>query len=148
MSDVERARRTVTQFPPGMRVRHAGEQWPEAFRTGTGRVEEAFIVQGVHVEVKVRKDDGTLHQWSAWTVKPVGDREIDSEECAAIVGVAPGSWTAYVRAGRPVHRPAPQPVRRVGRTPLWSEQAVRAWQAARPGQGARLDLPAKAGESR
>ena len=45
--------------------------------------------------------------------------------------IEPGTWSAYVARGR-----APQPVRYVGRTPVWAPGQVRAWLASRPGQGA------------
>lgn len=53
-------------------------------------------------------------------------------EAAEIAGVKPKTWSGYV-----ARKQAPGPVRRVGRTPLWDEQEVRAWAAARPGQGSR-----------
>lgn len=65
---------------------------------------------------------------------------LTSDECARIVGVSRDTWTAYVRARRPKHAPPPMPVRTIGRTPVWSEEDVRAWAGARPGRGARLDL--------
>ena len=44
--------------------------------------------------------------------------------------IAAGTWRAYVARGE-----APQPARRVGRTPLWDDEEIRAWVEARPGPG-------------
>lgn len=49
------------------------------------------------------------------------------------IRIEPATWRSYVSRGQ-----APQPVRRVGRTPLWDPTDILAWE--RPGQGARTDL--------
>lgn len=59
-------------------------------------------------------------------------------EAAEIAGVRPNTWSSYVARGQ-----APAPTRRVGRTPLWSEDDVRQWVASRPGQGSRSTLRAR-----
>lgn len=53
-------------------------------------------------------------------------------EAAVLAGVKPKTWSGYVTRGQ-----APAPVRRVGRTPLWDADEVRAWVRSRPGQGSR-----------
>lgn len=58
--------------------------------------------------------------------------EIERAEAAAIRGVTVDTWSSYVSRGQ-----APQPVRYVGRTPLWSEAEVRDHTANLPGRGAR-----------
>lgn len=40
----------------GRRVRHAGEQYPDAYSRGTGTVVEHKIMSGGHVEYRVRRD--------------------------------------------------------------------------------------------
>lgn len=59
----------------------------------------------------------------------MGDR-ITRSEAAAIAGVAPDTFSAYVNRGH-----APKAVAHVGRTGLWDADEVRAWQDSRPGQG-------------
>lgn len=44
--------------------------------------------------------------------------------------ISPATWRSYVARGL-----APEPARRVGRTPVWDPAAVRGWQDARPGRG-------------
>jgi len=46
--------------------------------------------------------------------------------------VAPSSWSAYVTRGR-----APEPVRYVGRTPVWSPADVQQWADEARGHGWR-----------
>lgn len=58
--------------------------------------------------------------------------EIQRGEAAAIAGVAPDTWSAYV-----AREQAPKPTRHVGRTPLWDEAEVRQWASSRPGSGSR-----------
>lgn len=67
-------------------------------------------------------------------------REITTAEVLTILaeaerGISAGTWRAYVARGQ-----APAPARRVGNTPVWDEDVVRAWTRTRPGQGARTDL--------
>lgn len=42
------------------------------------------------------------------------------------------AWSSYVTRGY-----APEPARRIGRTPLWTAQQIDDWLTARPGQGVR-----------
>jgi hypothetical protein len=60
------------------------------------------------------------------------DREWIAKQCADAWGVKPNTWRAYVARGQ-----APQPIRRVGSTPVWDPAQVTGW--PRPGQGARTD---------
>lgn len=59
--------------------------------------------------------------------------EWTAQECADAWGVKPPTWRSYVSRGQ-----APQPVRRIGSTPLWNPAEVTGYQ--RPGSGARTDL--------
>lgn len=70
------------------------------------------------------------------------DRELTADQVVATISrFQPGTtmtartWRSYVSRGR-----APEPVRHVGRTPLWNPDDVLAWLHNRPGQGARTDL--------
>ena len=61
---------------------------------------------------------------------------LTTDEVAERVGISTSTWSAYVSRGH-----APPADLRVGRTPLWRVETIRSWQAARPGRGARTDLP-------
>lgn len=63
------------------------------------------------------------------------DQYMTTQEAAAAASVQPSTWRSYVARGQ-----APAPATHVGSTPLWDTAQVRAWVAARPGQGARTDL--------
>lgn len=59
-----------------------------------------------------------------------------ANQCAEHCGIEGGTWRSYVNRGQ-----APQAVDELdSRTPLWDAEAVREWNDARPGQGARVDL--------
>ncbi len=65
-------------------------------------------------------------------LESTADEEWTAEKCAEYVGVQPVTWRSY--SYRPTREnPAPAPVRHIGRTPLWSANAVREWKAKRPG---------------
>lgn len=69
------------------------------------------------------------------------DEEIvGNDAAAAYVGVRPGTWRPYVLRGK-----APEPDRREISSghalPVWKRSTLDEWLAARPGQGARTDLP-------
>lgn len=58
------------------------------------------------------------------------DVEWIAQECADYLGIKLRTWHSYVK--RPGKRnPAPQPVRMVGRTPVWLAGDVKAWAATR-----------------
>ncbi len=57
-------------------------------------------------------------------------REITSGEVVELTGVARKTFSGYVARGQ-----APKPIRHVGRTPVWDEDEIKAWQANRPGRG-------------
>lgn len=59
-------------------------------------------------------------------------RQITSSEAAALAGVKVKTFFGYVARGQ-----APEPVRHVGRTPLWDASKIEEWVATRPGKGAR-----------
>lgn len=47
-------------------------------------------------------------------------------DCAAYLNIAPNTWHRYVK--RPgVKNPTPQPVKYVGRTPVWNPAEVTEW---------------------
>ena len=49
--------------------------------------------------------------------------------------IARDTWSSDVS-----RKQAPEPARRIGRTPVWKPSAVREWAANRPGEGYRTDL--------
>jgi hypothetical protein len=63
------------------------------------------------------------------------DVQLSSREAAAIWGIAPSTWRAYVADGL-----APQPDGRFGSQNWWWRSTVVEALADRPGQGARSDL--------
>ncbi|MFS0703248.1 helix-turn-helix transcriptional regulator [Cellulomonas sp. 179-A 9B4 NHS] len=68
-------------------------------------------------------------------------RLITTEQAAALVGVSPSTWRAYLARRRQHGKGTiPEPVEYHGRTAMYDEDAVRAWHATRPGRGARTDL--------
>ena len=52
---------------------------------------------------------------------------ITREEAAAIGGIRPDTWSAYVSRGQ-----APRPTTHIGRTPLWDHGQVLEWALGRP----------------
>ena len=58
------------------------------------------------------------------------------QQCAEHVGIKASTWRSYVARDQ-----APQPIRRIGATPVWDAAQIRAWR--RPGQGSRTDLKAQ-----
>ena len=56
---------------------------------------------------------------------------VSGAEAAEIAGVAYRTWMSYVSRRQPKSDPAPEPARRVGRTPLWDREEVVAWQKRR-----------------
>ncbi len=55
-----------------------------------------------------------------------------AQQCAEYIGVEVRTWHSYVY--RPTKRnPAPEPVDKIGSTPVWDSDAVKVWHAARPG---------------
>lgn len=58
------------------------------------------------------------------------EMELTRSEVAERVGVTASTWGGYVSRGQ-----APEPVRRVGSTPLWRVRDVDAWQMSRRGRG-------------
>lgn len=59
-------------------------------------------------------------------------RELTSDEVAALAGVGRNTFLSYVSREQ-----APQPVRHVGRTPVWDAEEIDHWLKNRPGQGGR-----------
>ncbi|MEV8324494.1 hypothetical protein [Kitasatospora sp. NPDC056731] len=59
--------------------------------------------------------------------------EWTSRQCADYWGVKLKTWHGYV-----AREQAPQPSRRIGRTPIWDAGTVTSY--PRPGRGARTDL--------
>lgn len=65
------------------------------------------------------------------------------EDVARLAGVSPATIAAYLSRRR-----MPEPVMRLGPTPLSSRPIIRQWVAARPGQGRRPDRSERSGEVR
>lgn len=64
------------------------------------------------------------------------DEKLTVAEAAARVGIKPVTWRGYVHAGQ-----APQKDGEYDkRTPWWYASTVDAWNASRPGRGARTEL--------
>jgi|GEM_PF-6936837 len=105
-------------------LRHDGDPGPAQLVSGRARV-HVVPVPGIR---------------TTWTPPDGEPVEVgDVNEIAAILGVAPSTFIAYVNTGRPKHNPAPPAVTRdlaTGRL-LWDLAQVRAWQARRPGAGNR-----------
>ncbi|WP_037162414.1 hypothetical protein [Rhodococcoides fascians] len=60
----------------------------------------------------------------------MADTEWTAEECAEYLHIKLRTWHAYVkRPGKT--NPAPQPLRHIGRTPIWDAQAVHEYAANR-----------------
>jgi predicted DNA-binding transcriptional regulator AlpA len=55
-----------------------------------------------------------------------------SREAAALAGVKPSTWRAYVHRDQ-----APRPIEYVGRIPLWDRATVEAWMRRRPRKGTK-----------
>ncbi|WP_032380939.1 hypothetical protein [Rhodococcoides fascians] len=60
----------------------------------------------------------------------MADNEWTAEDCAEFISVQLRTWHGYVLRPSKTN-PAPQPIRHVGRTPIWDEKAVREWAANR-----------------
>jgi predicted DNA-binding transcriptional regulator AlpA len=99
--------------PDGSVRRLFFQEDPGTWLRGLGRI----LHGGAVVPVVVRDD---------------AEAVLTRDEVARRVGVSSGTWGGYVSRGQ-----APQPVRKVGATPLWSARAVDEWQASRPGRGGR-----------
>jgi hypothetical protein len=71
-----------------------------------------------------------------------GRRKMYHAAAAAHVGVQPSTWRRYVVEGR---TPAPDgtDLDRGHARPWWYPETLDAWQASRPGAGARTDLNRK-----
>ena len=67
-----------------------------------------------------------------WAPELTAGRLLGISDVAQLAGVSPATITAYLSRRR-----MPEPVMRVGHTPLWSRPVIRQWLAARPGQGRR-----------
>lgn len=65
-------------------------------------------------------------------------QEITSDEVAELAGVGRNTFLSYVS-----RKQAPQPVRHVGRTPVWDAEEIDHWLKNRPGQGDRTTDRAK-----
>ena len=67
-----------------------------------------------------------------WAPELTASRLLGIAEVARLAGVSPATITAYLSRRR-----MPEPVMRIGHTPMWSRPIVRQWLAQRPGQGVR-----------
>lgn len=82
---------------------------------------------------------------SAPTALPTGPaaevKLITTAQAAELVGIRPATWRYYLaRRRRDGKGQIPEPVEYHGATAMYDERAVLAWQANRPGRGARTDL--------
>ncbi|SLG40593.1 Uncharacterised protein [Mycobacteroides abscessus subsp. abscessus] len=61
-----------------------------------------------------------------------------AQHCADFLDVAPRTWHAYVK--RPNKKnPAPQPVIKIGTTPLWDPESVRVY-ASKRRRGTKIEI--------
>lgn len=67
-----------------------------------------------------------------WAPELSATRLLGITDVARIAGVTAATITAYLSRRR-----MPQPVTRIGTSPVWSRPVIRQWLAGRPGQGAR-----------
>jgi predicted DNA-binding transcriptional regulator AlpA len=67
-----------------------------------------------------------------WAPELTASRLLGIGDVARLAGVSPATITAYLSRRR-----MPEPVMRLGNTPVWSRPVIRQWLAARPGQGRR-----------
>ena len=83
----------------------------------------------------------------------VNDRKLLGPDVAEYLGIDPDTWRSYVNrakyereAGRdrPNLAPAPDGYEELSGRPWWWQSTIDAWNAIRPGRGARTDLPVKA----
>lgn len=56
--------------------------------------------------------------------KPPADNEWTADQCAEHLGIQRDTWTSYVYR-KAKGNAAPDPIRYIGRTPLWDAAAVR-----------------------
>jgi predicted DNA-binding transcriptional regulator AlpA len=61
--------------------------------------------------------------------------QLTAKEAAALAGVQPSTWDAYITRGR-----APKADGRLGNQRWWYRATVEQWMRDRPGRGARTDL--------
>ncbi|MCL2470370.1 MAG: hypothetical protein FWF25_01315 [Propionibacteriaceae bacterium] len=66
------------------------------------------------------------------TVVDTGQGELTRDQVCQLLGIRPDTWSGYVSRGQ-----APQPIRHVGSTPVWSSDQVERWQGSRQGRGKR-----------
>jgi predicted DNA-binding transcriptional regulator AlpA len=67
-----------------------------------------------------------------WAPELAAGRLLGIGHVAQLAGVSPATITSYLSRGQ-----MPDPVVRIGHTPLWSRPIIRQWLAERPGQGRR-----------
>lgn len=64
-------------LPAGTRVRHYGQQWPDAIWDGTATVIEHFYA-GRHLEYRMQRDKplfgSDTGEWAAWATVPTRGR--------------------------------------------------------------------------
>lgn len=73
----------------------------------------------------------------------VPHRLLDIEGVARVAGVTPQTVSTYLARGR-----MPEPVGRLGNSPVWTRPQIQHWLAARPGQGVGGGRPASTGRRR
>lgn len=76
-------------------------------------------------------------------MEKVNDRELTTPQVAQKLGIKPRTWTGY-KSRPPKGNPVPEPDGHYGpATPWWWESTIDAWEAGRPGAGARTDIKRK-----
>jgi len=85
-------------------------------------------------ETWIRQLNRILHSYNFVPVITVDDADqvITRDEISQWLKLKPNTWSGYVSRNQ-----APQPVKRVGSTPLWSRREVLDWQESRRGRGHR-----------
>jgi hypothetical protein len=73
----------------------------------------------------------------------MADRKLYAEDVAEVLGLAPATWRRYCSESPTRRRQAPpedgRDADRGHSRPWWWESTITAWQADRPGPGARTD---------
>lgn len=67
------------------------------------------------------------------------DELLDVAGVAALLGIAPGTISAYKSRGR-----MPVPIGRLGGSPIWTRRQIEEWRASRPGLGWRRGVSTSA----
>lgn len=64
-----------------------------------------------------------------------------TDDCAAFLGISPGTFRTYRRPGRIMHNPPPPPDGYDGNRPYWHPATMIAWKRSRLGRGHWVKKP-------